>query len=258
MRAMLEVDGVSKVFFDPGRGEVRAVDGVQLQASDGVVVLVGANGAGKTTLLRLICGILRPDQGRVRLAGFDSVDDADALRQRLGYLSPATRLYPRLSGREMLAYAAGFFGIRGAAFASELDRVSEAFGLHEFLDQACGKLSTGQAQRINLARAMIADPPLLVLDEPTTGMDLVAAADVVRAVQQGLRPGRLILFCTHDTSEVEAVGGRLLVMRRGQVVHDGAVSDLGSGQHLRSHIYTLLGVGSTRPDADGADEGDQP
>ncbi|TVR44444.1 MAG: ABC transporter ATP-binding protein [Planctomycetota bacterium] len=237
---MLNLMDVSKTFVDPGRGVVRAVDGISLRAEDGVVVLVGANGAGKTTLLRLISGILKPDSGRITVCGHDVSQDPDAVRRRLGYLSPATKLYPRLTGREMLAYAAGFYGLETNACKQAIERVTSAFGLEEFLNQACGKLSTGQAQRVNLARALIADPPLLVLDEPTTGMDLVAAAEVVKAVEQGSRPGRLILFCTHDTSEVEAVGGRLLVMRRGQIVEDGPVADLGGGHQLRSHIYAAL------------------
>ncbi|TVR12236.1 MAG: ATP-binding cassette domain-containing protein [Planctomycetota bacterium] len=237
---MLELERVCKAFYDPGRGAVHAVDDISLHAEDQVVVLVGPNGAGKTTLLRLISGILKPDSGRIEVAGYDAALQADAVRARLGYLSPATRLYPRLTGREMLAYAAGFYDMADAAFAAALDDMVDAFALAEFLDQPCATLSTGQAQRINLARTLICDPPVLVLDEPTTGMDLTAAAAVVRAVQRFRRPGRLILFCTHDTSEVEAVGGRLLVLCRGRMVHDGPVDALGSGNTLRDHIFDLL------------------
>ena len=237
---MLQIRDLTKVFFDPGRGEVRAANNISLDCDEGVVVLVGANGAGKTTLLRLISGILRPDSGEISLNGHRVSDDPDAIRRQLGYLSPSTKLYPRLTGREMLAYTAGFYGMGQAAFNSALERVVSAFSLEEFLDQACGKYSTGQAQRINLARTLIADPPLLILDEPTTGMDLVAAAEVVEAVRQGQRPGRLILFCTHHSSEVEAVGGRLLIMRDGSIIHDAAASELGSGQALRDGIYRVL------------------
>ena len=250
---MLQIDGLTKVFFDPGRGEVRAADDISLHCDEGVVVLVGANGAGKTTLLRLISGILRPDSGTISLNGQSVVDDPDAIRRQLGYLSPSTKLYPRLSGREMLAYTAGFYGLEQAAFNQALERVVSAFSLNEFLDQSCGKYSTGQAQRINLARTLIADPPLLILDEPTTGMDLVAAAEVVEAVRQGQRPGRLILFCTHHSSEAEAVGGRMLIMRQGQIIHDAPVHDLGSGQALRDGIYRVLsGAAGTAPQAEEA------
>lgn len=236
---MLEICQLSKAFFDPGRGEVRAVDDLSLSAQEGVLVLVGPNGAGKSTLLRLISGMLRPDRGSIRVAGYESQRHPDALRAQLGYLSPATRLYPRLTGREMLAYAAGFYGICGPAFDQSLERVCEQFALGEFLEQPCASLSTGQAQRINLARALISDPPLLVLDEPTTGLDLIASAALVRAVQAAQRRGRLILFCTHDTSEVEAVGGRLLILRRGRCVCDVAVASLGSGKALREAITGL-------------------
>ena len=149
-----------------------------------------------------------------------------------------------------------------AELADAIERVVEAFSLSEFIDQACGKCSTGQAQRINLARTLIADPPLLILDEPTTGMDLVAAAEVVDAVRQGQRPGRLIIFCTHHSSEVEAVGGRLLIMRSGQIIHDAPVQELGSGQELRDGIYSVLNgswtPSSARSDSASAELGEAP
>jgi sodium transport system ATP-binding protein len=231
---------VSKSFYDPGRGEVRAVAGVTCTLDDGVTALVGANGAGKSTLLRLIATLLTPDAGRVALDGRDSRDQAQAIRARLGYLSTTTRLYPRFTARELLEYVGGLFPIPPAALAARIDAMVAAFALDEFLHQRIAGLSTGQLQRLNLARTLLPDPDLLILDEPTTGLDLVAADQLVAAVRGVRRPGRLIIMATHIVREVELLADRLLVMRQGRLVYDGAPDRLGSGESLAQAILGQL------------------
>ena len=251
---MLVFDAVAKSFYDPGRGEVRAVDGLSATLGDGVTALVGANGAGKSTLLRLVTTLLTPDRGRVLVDGLDTRLQPEAVRARLGYLSTTTRLYPRLTGRELLGYAGGFFLRDRAALAARIAAMAATFDLADFIDQRIDGMSTGQLQRINLARTLLADPDLLILDEPTTGLDLIAARHVVEAVRAARRPGRLIVIATHVLREVELMADRLLVLRAGRLVFDGAPATLGGGEALEAAVHDLIGAPLAPPAAaDAAD-----
>ncbi len=237
---MLVLEDVAKSFYDPKRGEVKAVDGLSAVVDGGVLALVGANGAGKSTLLRLIATLLSPDRGRVVVAGLDTRVAGEAVRGRLGYLSTTTRMYPRLTGRELLKFAGGCFGLEGARLHAAIDGQIAQFALDEFVDQRIDGLSTGQLQRLNLARTLLADPAVLILDEPTTGLDVVAAWQVVEAVRAADRPGRLTILATHLLDEVERTAARLWVLRRGKLVYDGAPAGLGAGAVFASTVRHLL------------------
>ncbi|MFW5845502.1 MAG: ABC transporter ATP-binding protein [Planctomycetota bacterium] len=238
--AVVRLDEVRKSFHDPRRGTVRAIDGLDLALHDGISVLLGANGAGKSTLLRLLAGLLLPDSGRIQVVGFDTCTHGDAVRRRLGYLSLSTGSYPRLTGREMLNYAAGFYGMDRSTVNEREAELVQRFHLRPFIDQRCGSMSTGQAQRINLARILLPDPDVLVLDEPTTGLDLLAARTLVDAVQDMRRPGRLIIFCTHLLHEAEELADRVLVLRQGRLVHDGPADALGRGEAFARAVASLV------------------
>lgn len=237
---MLRLDGVAKSFYDRGRGEVRAVDSITADLGDGVCALLGANGAGKSTLLRLITTLLMPDAGRVLIGGHDTRSEAETIRRRLAYLSSTTRMYQRLTGRELLRYVGGFFDLGGARLEARIAEVAATFTLDTFLDQRIEGLSTGQLQRVNLARTLLPDPDLLVLDEPTTGLDVLAARALVDAVLAARRPGRLILIATHVLREVELCADRLLLLRRGRVVFDGTPAELGTGADFESAVHARL------------------
>jgi sodium transport system ATP-binding protein len=237
---MLSIEGVSKSFFDPGRGEVRAVDDVSLTCPGGVLAVVGANGAGKSTLLRLIATLLVPDRGRVVVDGIDTTVDPEGVRRRLGYLATTTRLYPRLTAHEVLIYVGGLYGLEGNDLSRRIEAQVAAFDLSTFLAQRLDTLSTGQLQRINLARTLLADPPVLILDEPTTGLDVIAARQVIEAVRSARRDGRLILLSTHVMREVELVADQLVLVRAGRIPWRGAPSDLGTGEDFHRAIHALL------------------
>lgn len=237
---MLRLDGVCKTFFDPGRGPVRAVDDLHLDCGEGVVALVGANGAGKTTLLRLLATLLQADAGRLIFDGLEAGLDGEAWRRRTGFLSAGSRLYARLTAREQLAYAGGFYGLEPQELTRRINELAVRFGFEAILDQRGSGLSTGQGQRVALARTLIGDPDLLILDEPTTGLDLVAAHRVVATVQTERRPGRLVLIATHVMAEVEALADRLLVLDRGRLVFDGPPAGLGSGPALAEAVQRMI------------------
>lgn len=237
---MLRLDAVVKSFYDRGRGEVRAVDSISVHLQAGVCALVGANGAGKSTLLRLITTLLIPDAGQVLIDGLNTRTQAEAIRRRLAYLSSTTRIYQRLTGRELLRYVGGFFDLSGAILETRIFTMSETFALETFLDQRIEGLSTGQLQRVNLARTLLPDPDLLVLDEPTTGLDVLAARSLVEAVLAARRPGRLILIATHVLREVELCADRMLMLRQGKVVFDGAPNELGVGADFEASVHARL------------------
>jgi sodium transport system ATP-binding protein len=237
---MLRFSFVSKRFHDPGRGVVQALDAVDLALAGGCCALVGANGAGKSTLLRLAAGLMLPDQGVVTLDGRATHAGDAALRRRVSWVSAGTRLPPRLTVREVLAFAGGCHGLAGTHLAARSDAMAALFGLGDIIDQRCGGLSTGQAQRTVLARALLPDPAILLLDEPTTGLDVVVTRLVGEALRAARGPDRLILFATHDLRQVELVADRLLVLAHGRLRHDGPPSALGAGAALESAVHALL------------------
>jgi len=241
---MLQLVGVAKSFFDPARGEIRAIDAISASVPGGVLSLVGANGAGKSTLLRLIATLLVPDRGQVLLDGLDTRAHGQAVRARLGYLSSTTRLYPRLTGRELMRYVGGFFGLGGARLRAAIDEQCERFQLQGFLDQRIDAMSTGQLQRINLARTLLAEPSILILDEPTTGLDILAAWNLIEAVRAARRADRLIILATHILPEVEHTADRLWVLRDGKLIFDGAPQALGSGEAFAAAVHGLLSDGA--------------
>ena len=219
---MLTADSLSKSF-----GAVRAVDNVSMEVRPGEVVgLLGPNGAGKTTMLRMLAGILTPDAGTVTIAGMRMTERPIEAKRRLGFLSGDTRLYQRLTPREMLLYFGQLYEIprersipRAAELIAELEMGS-------FADRPCGTLSSGQTQRANIARAFFHDPEVLILDEPTNALDVVSGQFIVEAVRRKRAEGRAILFSTHIMSEAEYLCDRIVMIHEGRKVDDGAPAEI--------------------------------
>jgi len=184
------VESLSKSF-----GATEAVADLSFAIAPGEIYgLLGPNGAGKTTTLRTLVGILLPTRGRVQVAGVDVVEDPTAVRARLGFLTNTTGLYPRLTGRELLRYFGRLFGLRPDATAARIETLARALQLDPFFDRRCEALSTGERQRLSIARAVLHDPAVLVLDEPTAGLDVLASRflrDFVRAERDR---GKAVVF----------------------------------------------------------------
>jgi sodium transport system ATP-binding protein len=208
-------------------GELTAVRDLSLRVERGeVYALLGANGAGKTTALRCLATLLRPTAGTATVEGFDVVREPLEVRRRLGFLAASMGLYERLSPRELLRYFADLQGIPGAEREDRVEDAVERFGIEPFADRLCGRLSTGQRQRVSIARAVIHDPPALVLDEPTLGLDLVSAEGINRFVQEARGRGRAILFSTHEMAEVELLADRVGILARGRLAAEGTVEEI--------------------------------
>lgn len=219
---MIEFDRLSKQY-----GDLLAVRELSLAVPGGeVYALLGANGAGKTTALRCLATLLRPTSGAARIAGYDAAREPLEVRRRLGFLAASMGLYQRLTARELLRYFARLNGMSDEAAAPRVEEMVEAFGLGEFADRLCGKLSTGQRQRVSIARAVVHDPPALVLDEPTLGLDVLSSESIFRFIADARERGRAVIFSTHQMSEVELLADRVGIIAGGRLVAEGTVGDI--------------------------------
>jgi sodium transport system ATP-binding protein len=224
---MVRTDSLSKTFVDAKKGEVRAVKGVSLEVPAGTIFgLLGANGAGKTTFLRMLSTVLQPSSGTATVAGFDVAKDPQRVRESIGFLSSSTALYGRLTAREMLDYFAGLYGLEGATKKQRIDELVDQLKIGEFAHRLCDKLSTGQKQRVSIARTLLHRPPVLFFDEPTSGLDVIMAQEVMRFVDEMRGEGKTVFYCTHIMSEAERLCDRLAVIHEGELRGEGTVAEL--------------------------------
>ncbi len=224
---MVETQNVAKVFRDSKRGEIRAVDGVTFQATPGKIHgLLGVNGAGKTTLMRILSTVIRPTEGSAKVCGFDVVNQGPEVRSSIGFLSTTTALYGRLTGREMLEYFGGLYGFSGATLKERVEAGIALTNAEAFADQLCDKMSTGQKQRISIARATIHDPQVLFFDEPTAGLDILAAQTIIQFIERMRDLGKTVLLSTHIMSEVERLCDEITIIHHGKIMGEGSIESL--------------------------------
>ena len=242
---MIAVDSLSKSFGK--RREVKAVDGVSFTAADGEITgLLGPNGAGKTTLLRMLATLVVPDGGRAHVAGLDVVADRRAVRRRIGVLSDARGLYPRLTARENIRYFGRLHGLAGLALERRVDALADALGLAAIADRPSQGYSQGEKMKTAIARALVHDPDTILLDEPTNGLDIMS----VRALREQLKAlraqGKCLLFSSHVMQEVAALCDRIVILGRGRVVATGTAAELlaqSGASTLEDAFVGLLGSG---------------
>jgi len=224
---MIVVQGLSKQFVDAKGGIVKAVDDLTFTAHPGRVFgLLGCNGAGKTTTLRMLSTVILPTAGSAMIDGIDVVANPGAVRSQIGFLSNSTALYGRLTARETLAYFGGLYGLKKNDLKQRLDEVIDRLEIGPFADRLCDKLSTGQKQRVSIARATLHDPPVLFFDEPTSGLDVVASQAVLEFIEAARDRGKTIVFSTHIMSEVERLCDDVAVIHDGRLVGQGSADEL--------------------------------
>ncbi|HSI72585.1 MAG TPA: ATP-binding cassette domain-containing protein [Fimbriimonas sp.] len=224
---MVRTHELKKHFRDGKTGIKKAVDGISFEAKPGRIFgLLGVNGAGKTTTLRMLSTVIRPTEGKAEVAGFDVVQDSEKVRANIGFMSNSTALYGRLTAREVIAYFGGLYGLSGSELKQRLDYVTDKLQLGEFADRLCDKLSTGQKQRVNIARTILHDPPVLFFDEPTAGLDVVMSQSVMEFIEEARNQGKTVIFSTHIMSEVERLCDDVAVIHDGVIRGEGSVQDL--------------------------------
>ncbi|MBS1714416.1 MAG: ATP-binding cassette domain-containing protein [Armatimonadetes bacterium] len=224
---MITTTSLSKSFKDPKVGLVKAVDDVSFEARPGQVFgLLGINGAGKTTCLRMLSTVIRPTSGTATVAGHDIRTDPLAVRTQIGFLSASTALYGRLTGEEVLEYFGRLNGLDGAVLRELITYVKRAMNLHEFAGKLCDKMSTGQKQRVSIARTILHDPPVLFFDEPTAGLDVVTSQTVMEFIEEAKSRGRTIVFSTHIMSEAERLCDTVAVIHQGRLLSQGTTAEI--------------------------------
>jgi len=216
-------------------GEVLAVDGVSFQVVPGEIYgLLGPNGAGKTTTLRMLGGLIQPTGGSATICGFDVQREPQQARRSLSFQTGSTGLYERLTPREILAYFGRLYDMPRPRLEQRIAELTERFDMARLMGRRCGSLSTGEKQRVSLARALVHDPPVLILDEPSSGLDVVASRFVAEVLSDSRDRGRAILLSTHYMAEAELLCDRIGLLHRGRLLREGEPDALRAELKARS------------------------
>jgi len=236
---MIEVRDLHKRF-----GAVEAVRGISFRVGRGEIVgFLGPNGAGKTTTMRILTGVFPPTSGAVRIAGRDVMHDSLACRRTVGYFPEFAPHYPELSVTSYLRFVARLKRLPRGRQAAAVDAVVDACGLGAVARRRVGALSKGYRQRVGLAQALCGDPPILILDEPTIGLDPGQVVEI-RTLIGALRGDRTVLFSSHVLSEVQALCERVIVIARGRLVGEGTPADLASRLGRRQRVVVRVEAGT--------------
>ena len=224
---MIEARGLSKRFQDKKRGEIRAVNGVSFRCAPGQIYgLLGANGAGKTTTLRILATILEPTEGTAVVCGHDVIKQPERVRASVGFLSTATALYPRLTAQELVEYFGRLNGLDEATLSKRVDEIFARLDMNGFRDRRCDKLSTGMKQKTSIARTLIHDPPVMIFDEPTLGLDIMTARTITTFIRECRDLGKTVIFSTHIMSEVEKLCDVIGIIHDGKLLTEGTLEQL--------------------------------
>jgi sodium transport system ATP-binding protein len=240
---MIRVDQLCKSFRDLRRGIVYAVDHVSFEARPGEIFgLLGPNGAGKTTTMRILCTVLRPTGGTATVAGFNVATHPGDVRQHIGFMSMNTAVYDRMTAWELVEYFGGLYGLSGDQLRERLETVFTTLQMNDFRDTLGAKMSTGMRQKVSIARAIVHDPPVLIFDEPTAGLDVLVARAVLQSIERLRELGKCILYSTHIMREVERLCDRVAIVSQGRVQASGTLAELRErfGQHDLEELFFAL------------------
>src|SRR5271168_3472946 len=240
---MIETRGLTKLFQDKKRGQIRAVDSVTFTCKPGQIYgLLGANGAGKTTTLRMLATILEPTDGTAVVCGHDVIDEPEKVRANVGFLSTATALYPRLTSEEMVEYFGRLNGLDEPTLKKRVDEIFSRLDMNSFRDRRCDKLSTGMKQKTSIARTLVHDPPIMIFDEPTLGLDIMTARTITAFIRECRDAGKTVIFSTHIMSEVEKLCDTIGIIQSGKLLTEGTLTELRAqhGEHDLEEIFVKV------------------
>ncbi|MFC2106574.1 ABC transporter ATP-binding protein [Candidatus Bipolaricaulota bacterium] len=240
--------GLSKTFRSR-RGPVHAASDVSFECHAGEIFgLLGPNGAGKTTTLRMLATILTPTAGHATVAGFDVGTQPGAVREKIGFLATETGLYDRLTARETLRFFGRINQLSDEEIRTRSEEIFDTLSMTELADRRVGTFSTGEKQKLSLARSILHDPPVLILDEPTFGLDVMSARTVVRTIELFREQGRTILLSTHIMTIAEKLCDRIGILYKGTICAIGSLAKLKAqygGEDLEEAFFSAVGNGTS-------------
>jgi len=224
---MIHVQHLTKTYEDLRRGRFRAVDRVSFTVRPGEIFgLLGPNGAGKTTVLRILSTVLRPTSGIATIDGYDVAHEPAEVRRRIGFVSNNTAIYDRMTAWEMVEYFGRLHAMNNASLNERLEILFDQLRMNEFRDVPGGKMSTGMRQKVSIARALVHDPPVLIFDEATLGLDVLVARNLLEVIRDLRQAGKCLIFSTHIMSEVERLCDRIAIMHQGRILDTGTLGEL--------------------------------
>lgn len=246
---MLEVKNITKRFvkYDSSKKkeEFLANNDISFKAKDGEIVgILGPNGAGKTTLLRMIAGILEPTSGSVNFNGLSYLHDEIEIKKNIAYLSGNTKIYNSISAYELLYMCCEFYKVEKAKINTRIKEVSDILGMNSFLYNKISNLSTGQTQRVNIARCMIHDPKYYILDEATSGLDIISSQIILDFIKKEKARGKVILYSTHYMEEAENICDNVIMINKGNVIKSASPDKIKKDTkttNLRDAFFALIG-----------------
>ena len=243
---MIHLHNLSKSYDDLRRGQFVALAGISLDAQAGEIYgLLGPNGAGKTTALRILSTVLRPTGGGATVNHFDVVTEAAEVRRSIGFISCNTGLYDRMTAWETVEYFGRLNQLDRDVLRDRMERIFARLAMQDIRDVLGAKMSTGMRQKVSIARALVHDPPVLIFDEPTTGLDVLVARALLNTVAELREQGKCIIFSTHIMREAEKLCDRIAIMHRGSILAEGTLEQLRQvhGENdLEELFYRLISV----------------
>ena len=224
----------------------KVLRGISFEANPGEIFgLLGPNGAGKTTTLRVICTLLAPDVGSVEVLGFDTRTAPAEVRRRVGVVTAEFGVYPRLTARENIAYFAELSGVVDGKVEARVDAVIDRLDMASFAKQRAESLSSGQKQKVAIARAIVHDPPVLMFDEPTSNLDVLASREIREFMVESKARGKCVIFSTHVLHDAELLCDRVTIIHQGRVVVSGATEEVrGAYYELEDSFLALVEAAS--------------
>jgi len=237
---MVQVNELTKSYPDLAHGAFVAVDGISFRAAAGEIFgVLGPNGAGKTTALRILSTILQPTYGTVVINGADVTTQPDQVRRSIGFVSSNTALYDRMNARELVEYFGRIHEIDESLLKSRIEKLFVQLRMDDFGDTPCGKMSTGMKQKVSIARALVHDPPVVIFDEASVGLDVMVARALLDTIASLRDTGKCIIFSTHIMREVERLCDRVAIMHHGRILDTGTLAEL-SDRHQQDDFEELF------------------
>ena len=246
---MIKVENVKKKFVHYNNKKQKedfyANDDISFNANDGEIIgILGPNGAGKTTLLRMIAGILEPTEGKIEFDKLNYKENEIEIKQNIAYLSGNTKLYDTLSTYELLRMCADIYGVKKEKAEIRIKELSKILNLDNFLYNKISTLSTGQTQRVNIARCLVHNPKYYILDEATTGLDIISSQIILNFIKEEKKNGKTILYSTHYMEEAENICDRVIMINKGKIINTGTpkkIKDDTKTTNLRDAFFVMIG-----------------